>query len=669
MRNWKILNSESRQLWWVVLLLVASVILPTVCLLWFVNVAVKNLQLAVRQKLVNFYTGEAKKSFVEYADNYWSKDREKFANSDKSMPADFFKDFVLADNSVYGGLIIYDSNGSLIYPVLSIQQSLPESIPALENIWAIEYIEKDYIKAADSYGKLADGNDTALRTEALAGRARCLKKAGRLADAAADYERLGWAEDFKGINDGLSADARLMQIRLYQATADPNFFKSIEKIFENSFSDLQIDTAKKIFLLTECVKVAEKAGIADRLRGSVEKVQRQIKAEKLSLAVAETFPSVYPSGDWRESTFKKLDIEPAAYGVNFAAKTAKIIAMVDANDMKTFWAKAAGQIEDETVFCRLLDDTGRIIAGRSKEDEDTEIFAGQQFLSQNLGEFFPGWKIELYFWGGVFTKTAEQQRLVYFWTLTLVIASMIAVSALLTRSILQQAKLNKLKNNFIATITHELKTPLSSMRVLVDTLLEGRYEGQQQITEYLQLVSKENKRLSRLIDNFLTFSRMERNKQAFDIKPASPSDIANAAADAVQTKLNKGNCKFILTVDENLPSILADKDAMVTVLVNLLDNAYKYSYDNKEIELKLYWENGQVCFSVKDNGIGMSKRVVKKIFNKFYQADSSLSRRAQGTGLGLSIVKFIVEAHKGKILVETKPGGGSNFTVKIPISA
>ena len=106
---------------------------------------------------------------------------------------------------------------------------------------------------------------------------------------------------------------------------------------------------------------------------------------------------------------------------------------------------------------------------------------------------------------------------------------------------------------------------------------------------------------------------------------------------------------------------------MVTVLVNLLDNAYKYSNETKEIELNSFTENNLVYFAVKDNGIGMTRRQTKKIFDRFYQADTSLARRAEGTGLGLSIVKFIVDAHKGKIDVESKSGKGSIFTVTLPV--
>jgi len=112
--------------------------------------------------------------------------------------------------------------------------------------------------------------------------------------------------------------------------------------------------------------------------------------------------------------------------------------------------------------------------------------------------------------------------------------------------------------------------------------------------------------------------------------------------------------------------VVADRDAMVTVLVNLLDNAYKYSYDDKQIELRVSPYNGLVCFCVCDKGIGMSRRSARKIFKRFYQADRSLSRGAEGCGLGLSITKFIVDAHKGTISIDSKPGEGSTFIVKLP---
>jgi signal transduction histidine kinase len=204
------------------------------------------------------------------------------------------------------------------------------------------------------------------------------------------------------------------------------------------------------------------------------------------------------------------------------------------------------------------------------------------------------------------------------------------------------------------------------MRLLVDTLLEGNYEGEQTATEYLQLVANENKRLTHLIDSFLTFSRMERNKQVFDLVSVSPVETANTAIEAMRPKFDKGNVNFEIDVRKPIPMIHADKDGIVTVLVNLLENAYKYSNADKRIAMKVFEQDGFVCFAVKDNGIGMNPRAQRKIFNRFYQVDSRLSRRAEGCGLGLSIVKFIVDAHKGKIEIESQLNQGSTFTVKVP---
>jgi signal transduction histidine kinase len=159
---------------------------------------------------------------------------------------------------------------------------------------------------------------------------------------------------------------------------------------------------------------------------------------------------------------------------------------------------------------------------------------------------------------------------------------------------------------------------------------------------------------------------MERNKQAFAMFNTSPAAIARDAAEAVKTKFSMGQCKFEVNIPEDLPEVSADRDAMVTVLINLLDNAYKYSYDNKQIELRVYPEDSLVCFYVSDKGRGMSRRSVRNIFNRFYQADRSLSRHAEGCGLGLSIAKFIVDSHKGTISVESKVGKGSTFIVKLP---
>jgi len=232
----------------------------------------------------------------------------------------------------------------------------------------------------------------------------------------------------------------------------------------------------------------------------------------------------------------------------------------------------------------------------------------------------------------------------------------------------RQTALTALRNDLVANVTHELKTPLSSMRLLVDTLLDSKELDQKTAREYLQLIATENLRLSRLIDNFLTFSRIERNKYAFHFHEVPASALVEAAAGAVRERFHAPGCRFDVQAAVDLPTVVADADALVTALVNLLDNAYKYSGDEKEITLAAGARNGSVFFAIKDNGIGLSSRDTKRIFKRFFQVDQEVSRSGGGCGLGLSIVQFIVTAHRGAVRVESQPGRGSTFTINLPVA-
>jgi signal transduction histidine kinase len=204
--------------------------------------------------------------------------------------------------------------------------------------------------------------------------------------------------------------------------------------------------------------------------------------------------------------------------------------------------------------------------------------------------------------------------------------------------------------------------------VLVDTLREGRYADAKQASEYFDLIAHENERLSRLIDNFLTFSRMERNKRAFEFTSVNVADAVRAAVAAVRERFSSPESRLDVDLPADLPLVRADRDALVTVLLNLLDNAWKYSGDDKAVKVRAFADDSGVFVEVADNGVGMSRRAVSRIFDKFYQVDQTLSRKAGGCGLGLAIVKFILDAHGGSIDVKSQTGKGSTFTVRLPIA-
>ena len=289
------------------------------------------------------------------------------------------------------------------------------------------------------------------------------------------------------------------------------------------------------------------------------------------------------------------------------------------------------------------------------------------FLSLRAGKSLPGWRLTLALRDRAFFTDASQARITsYFWTGTLGVASIAALVLVIGRTIRNQTRLTRLKNDLVATITHELKTPLSSMRLLVDMLLNDDKFDQGQVREYLLLIAKENKRLSRLIDNFLAFSRIERNKYRFEFASTTPTRIIQATVSAMPEQFHAAECDFETRVEPSLPPVQADEDALVTVLLNLLDNAYKYSGDHKQVMLSAFATDESVCFRVDDNGIGIAPREAKKIFKRFYQARQQITRGGGGCGLGLSIVQYIVEAHGGSVQVTSRREGGSSFTVRLP---
>jgi len=290
---------------------------------------------------------------------------------------------------------------------------------------------------------------------------------------------------------------------------------------------------------------------------------------------------------------------------------------------------------------------------------------GKYFASLPAGPDLPGWRIALALDERTLFEAAAQQRIAsYVWVGVLVVVAVAVLALLALRLVRRQVALTQLRNDLVANVTHELKTPLASMRLLVDTLLHSPTLHEPTAREYLGLIAQENARLSRLIDNFLAFSRMERNKRAFDFHEVSAEGIVQAASTAVRERFTVPGCHFETGAAPSLPAVSADADAMVTALVNLLDNAYKYSGEEKRIKLSARAVNGSVCFAVEDNGIGLAPRETKRIFKRFYQVDQA--RTAGGCGLGLSIVKYIVTAHRGEVRVESRPNQGSTFVISLP---
>jgi two-component system phosphate regulon sensor histidine kinase PhoR len=229
-------------------------------------------------------------------------------------------------------------------------------------------------------------------------------------------------------------------------------------------------------------------------------------------------------------------------------------------------------------------------------------------------------------------------------------------------------ELNRQKSMFVSTVSHELKTPLTSIKMFSELLRQREKNISETSKSHLEIIEGESDRLTRLINNVLNFSKIEKGVKEYSFREINFNIIVKKVLNTMQysIKMKGFNLKTHLSEFDDL--VFADEDAIIEAVENLISNAIRFSGDKNEIEINTFEENNFVCISIRDFGIGIESKDIDKIFDQFYRSQNVKIRNIDGTGLGLPIVKHIVEAHKGKIFVESKLGKGSKFTLCFPKS-
>jgi len=262
-----------------------------------------------------------------------------------------------------------------------------------------------------------------------------------------------------------------------------------------------------------------------------------------------------------------------------------------------------------------------------------------------------------------------RNRIIYAVLLCLFYGALALGVVFTARSLYREARLSRLKTDFVSQVSHELRTPLTSIRMFIETLAEGRARSDDEVRECLSLLMRESERLTEMIDGVLDWSRIEAGRKSYQLERVPMTAVVDRALDALRAhQVGAGNPiapKVELELGD--PALVdVDVEAMTGVVVNLLQNAFKYSPEAPHVVLRTRTRDDRAELEVEDHGIGIARRDRKRIFERFYRADDLLTRRTEGTGLGLAIAKRIVEAHGGRIAVASEPGRGSRFTVSLP---
>lgn len=264
-------------------------------------------------------------------------------------------------------------------------------------------------------------------------------------------------------------------------------------------------------------------------------------------------------------------------------------------------------------------------------------------------------------------KSAQREILFYGILLGVILALMLFGAFLIARDISRESETTRLKTEFVNNISHELKTPLTLIRLYGETLQRKENLTTREKRECYEIITKESERLSHLINNVLDFSRIEMEKKEFDLKKGYLQDVIRETLESYRYHLEKKGFSVLSNISSDLPEMNFDGEAIASVLINLLSNVIRFSQAEKEVTVKLFGYDGNAVLQVADKGIGISQNDIPKIFQRFYQS-ANKTAESRGSGLGLTLVKHIVEAHRGTIEVESEVGKGSRFTVRIPLS-
>jgi signal transduction histidine kinase len=291
---------------------------------------------------------------------------------------------------------------------------------------------------------------------------------------------------------------------------------------------------------------------------------------------------------------------------------------------------------------------------------------GTPEAERNLEGAFPGLTLAIKLRGTTLAAIGERFAHISFLTLAALSLVLAGGIVLTYRSVTKEMALARLKSDFVSNVSHELRTPLSLIRLYAETLEMGRLTSPEKYQEYYCIIRKESERLTALINNILDFSRIEAGRKEYDFRETDMSELVHNTLDSYRYQLEQSGFQFEEKIDE-VPSMRVDREAMARSLLNLVNNALKYSQDRKYIGVNLYRDNGSVKLEVVDQGIGIPHQEQQKIFEKFYRVGDPLVHNTKGSGLGLSLVRHIVQAHGGEVAVDSSPGQGSKFTIVLPV--
>jgi signal transduction histidine kinase len=570
------------------------------------------------------------------------------------------------------------------------QSPLPTLLPGEQH----EFQQKRYPEALTSYQQVfAKASNRQVKGEALNAIARVQVKSDSLADAIESYKTI--AQDYSDVRTGngmplglaarfelgalfLTADdsgsAAQTFIRLYKglihgewALDKSQYEFSVQQVEESIDEILSQDEAMQSYRSTF------------RTLRSKETRQREITEKMLTFQenAARGLLARMPRSIERASDAVRrftLDIEGGTYLVSMPGERKQ-----NGRPVRENWGLL---LDPEQLTTDLLEpviqqhvspgDIHWVIRGREgetllKSDHSTP---GAMTVRTDFAGNFPPWSLEFHQQTPHLVETLlTSRRGIYLYVFLLLAGILIFGSTLTIRSVTHEIELGKMKSDFVSTVSHEFKSPLTSIRQLAEMLQAGRVPSEERRQRYYDVLVEQSERLSLLVDNILDFAGMEEGKKEIEFEPVDMASLLEDLVSTIQQQVRHGELTIEAEIAKPLPSVQADRAAITHAITNLIDNAMKYSAGSKKVYVRGFSDDRDLVIAVQDFGAGVQPEEIEKIFDRFYRGGDELTRTVKGSGLGLTLVKQIAEAHDGSVHAESEPGRGSTFSIRLPLQA
>ena len=560
---------------------------------------------------------------------------------------------------------------------------------------AFEFVDRNFRAAAALYRELstlAAGRN--LQAEMLTGQARCLQKAAVYDEAVRVYARI--ADDY---SDCLTPSrlpvgilARLQTIECYERSRDSQgaakhaldayreLLKKPSALSEDQFKTYISLVGESIDTVLSGEKGAQVSEEFRKEYADLKKLQSDRMKEwaAAGLLRKEVIPELvrslsqseaYSPNPYRLSRNiggKDLLILAAWIPDRTGEGTAGMFGVQLNNDhlLKGVLPEALENVQlNDGMEVVLADLAGRPLSGKRSTSKALPL--ATEYFEDN----FPPWKIDLFQAPAKGLEILDLRRNFYFWTILTLLVVLAFGAFLIVRTIAHEIEILKIKSDFVSSVSHEFKTPLTSIKALMERLVDGKVRDAGKMDQYFSIIAQDTDKLTRLVNNLLDFSKIEEGKKEY---VCSDTDIVRIATEQVQGFKNEralAGRDIRLEITGEIPTLRADADALSRALANLLSNAMKFTPPGKAIRVGLSSDGENVVLEVEDKGIGIHPDELGRVFEKFFQGRNALDQSIKGTGLGLTLVKHIVEAHGGRILVESRLGLGSKFSMVFPIKS